>query len=82
MFIGAFNDMRMLGVHRSIGLQVIFGSSVMMIMGASLVYPVLPVIADALRIGDGQIGYVLAACSVWPGFSLAMNVWANRRSSP
>ncbi len=61
MFIGAFNDMRMLGVHRSIGLQVIFGSSVMMIMGASLVYPVLPVIADALRIGDGQIGYVLAA---------------------
>ncbi|MDA1035821.1 MAG: MFS transporter [Chloroflexi bacterium] len=59
--MGAFNDMRTLGVHRSIGLQVIFGSSVMMIMGASLVYPVLPVIADALQIGEGQIGYVLSA---------------------
>jgi ACDE family multidrug resistance protein len=61
VFLGVFNDMRMLGVHRRIGLQVMFGSSVMMIMGTSLIYPVLPVIADALRIGDGQIGYVLSA---------------------
>jgi len=60
----AVYDIRSLGVHRSIGLQVIFGSSVMMIMGASLVYPVLPVVADSLGIPIGQIGLVLTAFTV------------------
>lgn len=60
----AVNDIRSLGVHRSVGLQVIFGSSVMMIMGASLVYPVLPVVADSLGIPIGQIGLVLTAFTV------------------
>jgi MFS transporter, ACDE family, multidrug resistance protein len=64
LFGGAISDMRALGVHRSISLQVIFGSSVMMIMGASLVYPVLPVIADAFNIGEGNIGLVLMAFTV------------------
>ena len=61
MFGGAFTEIRSLGVHRSLRLQVIFGSSVMMIMGASLVYPVLPVIDEALAIGEGRIGLILAA---------------------
>jgi MFS family permease len=61
MFGGAFTEIRLLGVHRSLRLQVIFGSSVMMIMGASLVYPVLPVIDEALAIGEGRIGLILAA---------------------
>jgi len=61
MFGGAFAEIRSLGVHRSLRLQVIFGSSVMMIMGASLVYPVLPVIDEALAIGEGRIGLILAA---------------------
>ena len=56
--------MRALGVHRSASLQVIFGSSVMMIMGASLVYPVLPVIAEEFDIGEGTIGLVLTAFTV------------------
>jgi len=43
---------------------VIFGSSVMMIMGASLVYPVLPVVANSLGISIGQIGLVLTAFTV------------------
>ena len=64
MFGGAMSDMRALGVHRSASLQVIFGSSVMMIMGVSLVYPVLPVIADAFDIGEGSIGLVLTAFTV------------------
>jgi MFS transporter, ACDE family, multidrug resistance protein len=64
LFGGALTDMRELGVHRSMSLQVIFGSSVMMIMGASLVYPVLPVIAEAFDIGDGNIGLVLTAFTV------------------
>jgi MFS family permease len=38
-----------------------FGSSIMMIMGAGLIYPVLPVIAEALDIGEGNIGLVLTA---------------------
>jgi ACDE family multidrug resistance protein len=33
----------------------------MMIMGASLIYPVLPVIVEALDIGEGNIGLVLTA---------------------
>jgi ACDE family multidrug resistance protein len=65
-----FADIRALGVHRSVGLQVIFGSSAMMIMGASLVYPVLPVIADALDISEGRIGLVLVAFTV-PAIFLA-----------
>jgi ACDE family multidrug resistance protein len=64
LFGGAISDMRALGVHRRASLQVIFGSSVMMIMGASLVYPVLPVIAEAFDIGEGSIGLVLTAFTV------------------
>jgi ACDE family multidrug resistance protein len=64
LFAEAVRDIRMLGVHRSASLQVIFGSSVMMIMGVSLVYPVLPVIEEALKIGKGQIGLVLTAFTV------------------
>jgi MFS family permease len=59
-----------LEVHRSIGLQVVFGSSVMMIMGASLVYPVLPVVAVALDIPISQIGLVLTAFTL-PAIFLA-----------
>ena len=61
MLTRPLKDIRALGLHRSIGLQVTFGSSVMMIMGASLVYPVLPVIAQSLGVTDGQIGLVLTA---------------------
>lgn len=56
----AISDIRALGVHRNGGLQAIFGSSVLMIMGMSLVYPILPVIAETLAISDGQIGLILS----------------------
>jgi MFS family permease len=62
--LGPVRDIAALGLHRNIPLQVIFGSSMLMIMGASLVYPVLPVVADALDIGEGRIGLVLTAFSV------------------
>ncbi len=55
------SNMFELGVHRSLRLQVIFGSSIVMIMGASLVYPVLPVVAESLDISEGNIGLVLTA---------------------
>ena len=61
MFGRAFGDIRGLGMHRSIALQVTLGSSMTMIMGASLVYPVLPVIAQSLDVPEGQIGLVLTA---------------------
>ena len=48
-------------MHRSIALQVTLGSSVMMIMGASLVYPVLPVIVQSLAVPESQIGLVFTA---------------------
>ena len=48
-------------MHRSIALQVTLSSSGMMIMGANLVYPVLPVIAQSLAVPEGQIGLVLTA---------------------
>ena len=57
----AVEDVRGLGMHRSIALQVTLGSSVLMIMGANLVYPVLPVIAQSLAVPEGQIGLVLTA---------------------
>ena len=56
----AISAIRALGVHRNGGLQAIFGSSVLMIMGMSLVYPILPVIAEPLAISDGQIGLILS----------------------
>ena len=62
--IGPVRDIAALGLHRSIPLQVIYGSSMLMIMGASLVYPVLPVVAEALAIGEGRIGLVLTAFSL------------------
>lgn len=61
---GPVKDILALGVHRSIALQVIFGSSVLMIMGANVVYPVLPVVADSLGIAKGQIGLVFTAFSL------------------
>ncbi|MCH8200046.1 MAG: MFS transporter, partial [Chloroflexi bacterium] len=73
MLTRPLRDIRALGLHRSIGLQVTFGSSVMMIMGASLVYPVLPVIAQSLGVTDGQIGLVLTAFTL-PAVFLAP-VW-------
>ena len=76
----AITDIRALGVHRSPGLQVIFGSSIMMIMGASLIYPVLPVIAEALDIGEGNIGLMLTAFTL-PAVFLApvMGMLIDRR---
>ncbi|MEX2599802.1 MAG: MFS transporter [Dehalococcoidia bacterium] len=52
-------DIRVLRLHRSPSIQVVFGSSMLMIMGTSLIYPILPVISSSLGIADAHIGLVL-----------------------
>lgn len=42
-------------------LPIILGTSLMMVMGSNLVYPILPVIRDALHIPKAQIGLVISA---------------------
>ena len=57
----ALAEIRTLNLHRSGSLQAIFGSSMLMIMGASLVYPILPVVVEALSVSEQQIGWVLSS---------------------
>lgn len=54
------------GIHtlqllRNTNLQLIYSSSVMMVMGSALIYPILPVIYDSFHIPKAQIGLVLSA---------------------
>jgi len=57
--IGAVRSVGALGIHRNVSLQVIYASSVMMIMGTGVIYPVLPVIAQSLDVPRSQIGLIL-----------------------
>jgi len=57
----ALVEIKSLNLHRNGSLQAIFGSSMLMIMGASLVYPILPVIVDALKVPEEHIGWVLSS---------------------
>ncbi len=57
--IGPLRSVGELGIHRNVSLQVIYASSVMMIMGTGVIYPVLPVIAQSLEIPKSQIGLIL-----------------------
>jgi len=46
---------------RKTDLQLIYAASLLMMMGSSLIYPILPVIHESLRIPKEQIGLVLSA---------------------
>ena len=59
-----------LGIHRNVSLQVIYASSVMMIMGTVVIYPVLPVIAQSLKVPRSQIGLILTVFTL-PSIFLA-----------
>ena len=49
---------------RSTNLQLLYSSSLMAVMGASLIYPILPVIRDSLHVPESQLGLVLSAFSL------------------
>ena len=57
--IEAMRSVGDLGTNRNVSLQVIYASSVMMIMGTGVIYPVLPVIAKSLEVPRSQIGLIL-----------------------
>ena len=42
-------------------LQIMISSSLMMVMGTNIIYPILPVIHDSLHISKAQIGLVVSA---------------------
>ncbi len=48
---------------RSRNLQLIYSSSIMMVMGTSLIYPIVPVILQSFDVPKAQIGLVLSAFS-------------------
>jgi MFS transporter, ACDE family, multidrug resistance protein len=48
---------------RNSNLQMIYSSSFLMVMGTSIIYPILPVIHDSLHVSKAQIGLVLSAFS-------------------
>jgi MFS family permease len=68
--IGAMRSVGELGIHRNVSLQVIYASSVMMIMGTGVIYPVLPVIAQSLEVPRSQIGLILTVFTL-PSIFLA-----------
>ena len=68
--IGAMRSVGALGIHRNVSLQVIYASSVMMIMGTGVIYPVLPVIAQSLEVPRSQIGLISAVFTL-PSIFLA-----------
>ncbi len=49
---------------RNTKLQLLYSSSLMAVMGSSLMYPILPVIRDALHVPESQLGLVLSAFSL------------------
>ena len=54
-------SIRDLGLHRNTPLQLIYATSMMMIMGTALLYPVLPVIVQSLEVSPVRIGLVMSA---------------------
>ena len=68
--IEAMRSVGDLGIHRNVSLQVIYASSVMMIMGTGVIYPVLPVIAQSLEVPRSQIGLILTVFTL-PSIFLA-----------
>lgn len=55
---------------RSTNLQLLYSSSLLGVMGSSLIYPILPVIRDSLDVPEAQLGLVLSAYSL-PGIFTA-----------
>lgn len=49
---------------RNTNLQLLYASSLMAVMGSSLIYPILPVIRDSLQAPESQLGLVLSAFSL------------------
>ncbi len=45
-------------------LQLLYSSSLLAVMGSSLIYPILPVIRDSLHTPESQLGLVLSAFSL------------------
>jgi len=68
--IEAMRSVGDLGIHRNVSVQVIYASSVMMIMGTGVIYPVLPVIAQSLEVPRSQIGLILTVFTL-PSIFLA-----------
>ena len=68
--IEAMRSVGDLGIHRNVSLQVIYASSVMMIMGTGVIYPALPVIAQSLEVPRSQIGLILTVFTL-PSILLA-----------
>ena len=68
--IEAMRSVGDLGIHRNVSLQVIYASSVMMIMGIGVIYPLLPVIAQSLEVPRSQIGLILTVFTL-PSIFLA-----------
>ena len=61
MLRSALRGIQTLKLRHNTNLQLIYSSSVIMIMGTSLIYPILPVIRESLHIPKAQIGLVLSA---------------------
>ena len=61
MFTWALRSVYTLQLFRNTNLQLIYASSLLMMMGAILIYPILPVIHVSLDIPKAQIGLILSA---------------------
>jgi MFS family permease len=57
-------SIRDLELHRNRPLQLIYATSMMMIMGTALLYPVLPIIVQSLEVSPLRIGLVMSAFSL------------------
>lgn len=64
MFRSPLRNISALQFLRNTNLQLIYSSSLMMIMGTSLIYPILPVIHNSLQIPKEQIGLIISAFSL------------------
>jgi MFS transporter, ACDE family, multidrug resistance protein len=57
-------DISTLRMLRNTNLQLLYASSLMAVMGSSLIYPILPIIRDSLQAPESQLGLVLSAFSL------------------
>ena len=64
MLRSALKSIYALKLLRNTNLQLLYASSLMMIMGTNLIYPILPVIRESLHIPETQIGLILSAFSL------------------
>src|SRR3990172_12687905 len=64
MLRSALRNIRTLQLSRNPNLQLIYSSSLLMVMGSTLVYPVLPAIQESLNVPKAQIGWVISALTL------------------